>query len=84
MARKRRYNFRAEFKRLLAPRLLKALQDDLAGRIPLKALQRRAATEQLRIVMTMKQIQQALASARAARARRRSKKARPLRVRILR
>lgn len=46
---KRTIDWRAAFKKILQPKLLKALRDDAAGRIPLRAAQRRAIRAMLSV-----------------------------------
>ncbi len=70
MARNKSIDVKAEFKRLLAPRILKALKEDRRGTIPLRAAQRKAATAMLRISMTAAEIRSALARVRPRRIKR--------------
>ena len=53
-------SWHTDLRKLLVPRLLKALEEDRAGRIPLPAEQRRQVRKILCIVMTPAEIAQAI------------------------
>lgn len=75
MAKAKRKDWVAEFKRLLAPKILQALKEDRAGRIPLRAPQRRACRTILLLAMSEAEIRAAVAPSRG-RASRRAKASR--------
>ena len=56
----KKMDVKAEFRRLLAPGIIRALRNDARGRIPLKAVQRRQLRQMLRIAMTEEEIRVAL------------------------
>ena len=69
MAKKR--DVRSEFRLLLAPTIIRALRDDVLGKILLMSAQRRELRKLLRIGMSSEEIRAALAGARRARPPRR-------------
>jgi hypothetical protein len=72
-------DWHADFKKLLAPRLLRALQSDRSGITPLKTAQRRQIRAMLRIVMNQVQIDKAIGMQGRRRRRRAKVKARAAR-----
>ncbi len=64
---KKREAWRKTFKTVLQPKLLKALRDDKAGRVPLRAAQRRACKMMLGCLMSPVEIRAALVNVRPTR-----------------
>ena len=62
---RRHEGWRETFRKVLQPKLLKALRDDRAGRIPLPALQRRACKQMLCNTMSQAEIRAALVGVRS-------------------